>query len=294
MKTTLRYLYYIFALVFSKAILLLPYKLAVKIGSLIGILGFHFASKARKITIKNLEQAFSNKSKEEIRKIAKLVFENQGKNLFELFSFPKLNKEKINSLVEIENLDGFKKALSYGNGVLLASAHCGNWEIMGAALALNGMPINVIAKKIYIPQLNSMLVGFRKSKGVNVILRSEINTARQMLRALRNNESIAMLIDQDTAVPGVFVNFFNRLAYTPSGLVTIAIKTNASILLALDERLENDRHKIILSPIELKLTDNFDADVLYNTAYITQLIENHITRLPSQWVWMHERWKTKK
>ncbi|MCK9583003.1 MAG: lysophospholipid acyltransferase family protein [Endomicrobiales bacterium] len=294
MKAILRKLYYIAALLFSKAVLVLPYKLSVQIGALIGNVVFYFAVKARKITIENLEQSFRDKSKKEIRKIAKLVFENQGKNLFELFSFPKLTKERINSLVTIENLDAFKKALSCGNGVLLASAHCGNWEIMGAALALSGMPINVIAKKIYIPQLNSMLIGFRQSKGENVILRSADNAARQMLRALRNNESIAMLIDQDTAVPGVFVNFFNKLAYTPSGLATLAIKTNASVLLAIDERLSDDRHKVILEPIELKRTGNFDADVLNNTAHITQLIESHIARLPEQWVWMHERWKTKK
>ena len=293
MKAILRKFYYIVVLLFSKAVLVLPFKLSIKIGSLIGSVAFYFAVEARKITIQNLEQAFVDKSKKEIRQIAKLVFENQGKNLFELFSFPKLTKEKINSLVTIENLDAFKKALACGNGVLLASAHCGNWEIMGAALSLNGMPINVIAKKIYIPQLNSMLIGFRQSKGENVILRSANNAARQMLRALRNNESIAMLIDQDTTVPGVFVDFFNKLAYTPSGLATLALKTNAAVLLAIDERLSGDKHKVILEPIEIKRSGNFDTDVLSNTAHITKLIETHIARLPEQWVWMHERWKTK-
>ena len=102
-----------------------------------------------------------------------------------------------------------------------------------------------------------------------------------------------MLIDQDTDVPGVFVDFFSRPAWTPSGLAVLALKTGASVVLALDVRLENDKHTPILAgPIEMKRTDNLDRDVLDNTQAITELIEEHIRKYPSQWVWMHERWKT--
>ena len=104
-----------------------------------------------------------------------------------------------------------------------------------------------------------------------------------------------MLIDQDTQVPGVFVNFFSRQAWTPSGLASIALKTDAQVVLALDTRLPDDSHKaIITGPIELVRTGDHEKDVLENTGMITKLIEEHIRAYPGQWVWMHERWKTQK
>lgn len=293
-KKIIRQLYYLFALAFSKAVLILPYRLSVKLGGFLGLLSYHLIADARKKAFKNLRLCLSDKTDDEIRNIAKEVFVNQGKNLFELFSFPKITEKKLLELAEIKNKEALVTAFSYGRGVLLASAHCGNWEIMGAALSKASFAINVIAKHIYIEGLNTMLVNFRKSKGVNVILRSERDTAKKMLRSLRNNESIAMLIDQDTEVNGCFVDFFSRPAWTPSGLAALALRTGASVVLALDRRIEGDRHECVLAgPLELTRTDNKDKDIMDNTQMITKLIENHIRQNPGQWVWMHDRWKTK-
>lgn len=281
-------------MLFSKAVLILPYKLAVKFGGLLGFAAYYLIKDAREITFNNLRLCFSEKNDDEIRKISKEVFVNQGKNLFELFSFPKITKEKLLEMVKIRNKEGMTKALSFGKGVLIASAHCGNWEIMGSCLSQSGFPINVIAKRIYIEGLNNMLVNFRESKGEKVILRSDKSSAKEMLRSLRNNEAIGMLIDQDTEVAGCFVDFFSRPAWTPSGLATLALRTGASVVIALDVRLDNDRHEcVITGPLELTKTDDNDKDVLNNTQYITKLIENHIRKYPSQWVWMHKRWKTR-
>jgi KDO2-lipid IV(A) lauroyltransferase len=295
-KKILRQAYFILAFIFSKIVLLLPYKISVKSGGLLGLAAYYLVAGSRNITEENLAQSFPDKSAAEIKSIARKVFFNQGKNVFELFSFPKFSLKDIASIAELGNESrlSMQEALGKNKGVLIASAHCGNWEMMGASLSANGFPINVIARRIYIDGLNRMLVSFRNKKNVNVILRSGRNAAKEILRSLRNNEAIGMLIDQDTRVPGVFVDFFSRPAWTPSGLAVLALKTGASVVLALDVRLKDDRHKpVVTGPFDMINTGNFDEDVRRNTQLITAKIEEHIRKYPEQWVWMHQRWQTK-
>lgn len=294
MKKIIRQFYYIFALVFFGVVYIIPYRIAVKLGGFLGRLAYYIVKKSRNITLSNLKLSFPEKSEKEIKKIAVEVFVNQGKNMFELFSYPKVSNKKLSQIAKIENPEGMKKALEKGKGVLIASAHCGNWEMMGATLAINGFPINVIAKRVYIEGLNKLLVSLRNSKGVQIIYRAGADSAKKMLRCLKRNESIGLIIDQDTMVQGVFVNYFGRPAWTPSGLASLAIKTEAAVVTALGVRLDNDNHKVVLSdPIEVEKTDNLDNDILNFTQKITSMIENHVRQYPSQWVWMHERWKTK-
>ncbi len=293
MKGAIRYFYFLFALIFSKIVQLLPYRFAVKLGGALGSLAFYLVKDARLIAEENLKNAFPEKSPEEIRKIAREVFVNQGKNAFELFSFPKLSRDAILKIVEIENREELFKPRESGKGIIMASAHCGNWEIMGASFAALGIDVNVIARKIYIEQLNNMLVRFREEKSVKVILRSGSNAARLMLKALKKKEIIALLIDQDTDVPGVFVNFFSKKSFTPSGFATLALKTDAALLLALDVRMPDDTHKAIVKPVKLVKSGDMEKDIIENTQNVTSLIEEHIRNYPDQWVWIHRRWKTR-
>jgi KDO2-lipid IV(A) lauroyltransferase len=272
----------------------MPYRLAVCAGSVAGRAGYCLAGEARRMTLTHIALALPGASLHERRRIARGVFRNQGKNFFELLSFSRMNPQMIERLVEYDGRAALDQALREGQGVLLAGAHCGNWEIMGAALAQAGYPVNVIARRIYLDGLNDLLVGLRASQGVKVILRSGRDSARAMLRALRRNEIIGMLIDQDTDVPGVFVDFFGTPAWTPVGLAVLAVRAGVPVVLALDERLPDDRHRVILrGPLTITRTGDDTQDIAALTAQITALIEHHIRSHPSQWVWMHDRWKTR-
>jgi KDO2-lipid IV(A) lauroyltransferase len=294
LKKIIRYGYYLAAVAAAAAIRLLPYGIAVRLGGFLGRVAYALVADARRIAEENLRLSFPEKPSEEIAAIARRVFVNQGKNAFELFSFPKLGRDDILRLAPIENAEAMSKALAEGKGVLIASAHCGNWEIMAASLAQNGFPINTIARRIYIEGLNRMLVGYRDSKGVRVILRSDRDSARKMLRSLRQNETIGMLIDQDTDVPGVFVDFFGRQAWTPSGLAALALRTGAPVVLALDVRRPDGTHRVVIQgPLQLSRSGDKEKDVQENTQMITTQIERHIRNYPDQWVWIHKRWKTR-
>lgn len=293
-KKIRRKIYYYAAFIASKIVLILPYKFSVNtLGTFFGKLGYYFAISASRKARKNLKRCFPEKSKAEIVAICKQVFINQGKNFFELANFPKMDSAFIRSISTIENQHLIKESLEKGKGILFVSAHTGNWEITAAAVADFGVPVNVVAKKIYIEGLNNMLVKYRTSKNVNVILRDAPDTARKLLRALKRGEIIAMLIDQDTQVPGVFVDFFGRKAYTPSGLATIALRTGADVLVGLDQRIDRFGHKTVVSgPITIEPSGDNKKDIVNLTQKATNILEEHIRKNPTEWVWFHERWKT--
>lgn len=283
------------AVLVARLIRLMPYRVSIAVGGALGWLAYYLVKKSRVIAQRQLAVSFPEMTAVQIRRIARAMFVNQGKNAFELFSFPALTSTDLRRIVRIENSAAFERALAAGTGVLIAGAHCGNWEMMGAGLANAGFPINVIAKRIYLEGLNDLLVGLREEKKVHVILRSDDGSARQMLRALKHNESVALLIDQDTSVQGVFVPFFGRPAWTPAGLASLSLRTGAPVILALDVREPGDTHRVVLSgPFSFERTGNEEADLIAATARVTALIEDHIRRYPEQWVWMHERWKTER
>ncbi|AKL97460.1 lysophospholipid acyltransferase family protein [Endomicrobium proavitum] len=294
-KKIRRKIYYYVAFVVSKVVLAIPYKFSVGVlGPFFGAIGYCAARSSTAIAKKNLRECFPKKSEKEISKIAKAVFINQGKNFFELANFPKLNKERLEKIASVENADLIKKSLDKGKGILFVSAHVGNWEIIAAMTAGFGVPVNVVAKRIYIEGLNNMLVGYRTSKNVKVILKDSPDTARKLIKALKGGEIIAMLIDQDTNVPGVFVDFFGKPAWTPSGLAVLALKTGAQVLVGLDCRVGKYAHKGIISgPVLIEPSGNFNNDVAALTQKATNVLENYIKKYPEQWVWFHERWKTK-
>lgn len=295
MKKFRRKMYYFGALVLSKLVLLIPYKFAVKyVARFFGLLAYFFVTDARRKASKNLALCFPEKTQKEISEIVKKILINQAKNFFELANFPRMNAEFFNKIAQVENKHLLDSALSKGKGILFSSAHTGNWEITAASVANAGIPVNVIAKRIHVDGLNDMLVNLRLSKGVKVILRSASDSARKMLKALKNNETLAMLIDQDTKkVQGVFVDFFGRKAYTPSGLAAIALRTGSPVFFALDKREGEYLHKtVVKGPVTITPTGNVQEDIKRLTQKLTTMLEEHIRSCPDQWVWFHERWRT--
>jgi Kdo2-lipid IVA lauroyltransferase/acyltransferase len=263
------------------------------IGAFFGLLSFCFSPGLKKVALKNLSKAFPEYSQEKINQIARQCFINQGRNLFELFKFGSLDESQISSLISFPDRKNLDEALKRGKGVLYVTAHFGNWELMGAGLSLMGYPINVIARRIYLEHLNNLLVKLRNKVGMKVILRSDESSARDILKALKNNEVIGVLIDQDTDVKGVFVDFFGRKAFTTSGLAAIALRSSASVVSGFLIRQEKGHVLKVSPPLELTVTGDKTVDIQNNTQRFTKIVEDIVRQYPEQWVWMHKRWKTK-
>ncbi len=267
----------------------------VKLGKYLAGVAFYLLGQERQKTLRSLQLAWGEeKTPQELQQIALLSYQNLGKCFFELINLPKLGKAELQDLVKLEGQEHLETALAKGKGVLCITAHLGNWELLAAYVAkCLGQKVNVIARRVNNEGANNSLLELRSRCGVSTILREKgFASQRLILRALANNEMLGILMDQDTKVDGVFVDFFGRPAYTPKGPVTLALATGAVLLPVFIIRQPDDTHKLSFLPIyQLQLSGDKEADILENTAQLTRIIEEQIRQAPQQWAWMHQRWK---
>lgn len=272
---------------------LLPIRISLNIGSFFGAVAFHVAARYRRIAMDNLTMVFGDKkSSEEIKRIGICVFRNLAKNAVELVNLPKINKENIGKFVKIENADTLEGAFRNGKGVIILTAHFGSWELLALGLRVN-YPGVTIGRKIYFKKYDEYLNKLRKANDVHVIYRD--SSPRSMLKVLKENRILGIVADQDVdSVDGVFVNFFGKPAYTPTGPVMLAKVSGAPIIPAFIIRQKDNTHKLVIEkPVELVDTGDKEKDVIANTQRWSDVVESYIEKYPEQWVWMHKRWKTK-
>jgi KDO2-lipid IV(A) lauroyltransferase len=273
---------------------LFPWQWGVRFGGYLGRASFHFLSKERRTAQANIKMALGNeRSPDELNRILRSNFENLGKGLIEILNMSRLRREELEELVELEGEEHLKRAYAEGQGVILITGHIGNWELMGAFLAHRGYPLHVIAAPLYDPRIDEWINQSRALFDIQTISRGTPSSSRKILAVLRKREILGLLIDQDTRVEGVFVDFFNRKAYTPSGAASLALRSGAVTLTCFIIRLPGNRHRItIQKPISLISTGDYQKDLVLNTALFTRSIEDYVRHYPEQWVWMHRRWKT--
>ncbi len=254
---------------------------------------FSLSHRERTRAIEHLSVAFgAEKSPDEISKLCRRCFENLGKGLMEVLQFPRLTSENLSKLVAFEGRQNLDNAFKKGKGVIILTAHFGNWELLAASLTLSGYKVNFIVRPVRSPRLEMMLNRNRESMGIGCIPRG--TSIKNALKCLKRNEILGILSDIDTKVDGVFVDFFGRPAFTPRGPVSIALRTGAVLVPAFIIRQKDDTHKVVIEKaLELKTTDDQESDILRNTARFTKVIESYIRKYPEQWIWIHQRWKTK-
>lgn len=258
-------------------------------------LGFFFAKKQRIIALESLSVAFANeKSTDEINRIAKDSFSCMAKSAVELMFLldkPLALRKRI-GLVNKEYLDA---ALLKGNGVILVSAHFGNFPLLLARLSLEGYKTSGIMRPMRDERVEKIFVEKRKKYNVKTIYSQPRNVCVDTtIRALRNNEIVFIPIDQNFGTGGVFVDFFGQKAATATGPVVLAQRTKAALLPCFIIRQRDDTHRIVLEPeLELREGKTPQETVLINIQRLTGIIETYIRRYPAEWGWIHRRWKSK-
>jgi len=182
------------------------------------------------------------------------------------------------------------EALAEGKGAIVISGHVGNWEILGQAIAAAGYPIATIATPFYDPRITRWLDKWRAQHGLKIIWREE-NSGKAILRALRSNQLMAFLIDQNTKTAGAYVPFFGRPAFTPTTPAALALRTAAPVIFCWHHRRRKS-HQITIERVIYERSGDHQRDVLALTMVLTASLESVIRKVPEQWVWMHRRWRT--
>lgn len=263
------------------------------LGSGIGVLYYFAAKRRRQIALENLQLVFGcEKSDAERKEICLGHFRNLGKTAIEFLRFPKLTDNNIWREVAVEGKENLIGALDGGKGAIVFLPHFGNWELLALVY---GVLIPNRAKAIALPIknefLNSFVWKYRQQLGLKLIPRKR--AVRETIRALRNNFAVGFFADQNAGKDGVFVDFFGKKASSVRGPATLALKSGAPILFSIDVRQHDDRHRVIISPpVELEISGDFEQDVRINTTRLLKILESYIHQYPSQWLWLHNRWKT--
>ena len=265
----------------------LSWRASQRVGRAIGSLAWTLSRRDRRRALDHLALAYPEMPETERRRLARGCFRHLGTVLGECLHLFHRDCAFVGSVVEILGFEEIEKVRSAGRPLVLFTGHCGNWELLGAAVNCRGVGMTVVARSLDEPEQQEMLAGLRARFGTPTIERGGEGAVRQLLGTLRRGGALGMLIDQDSGkMEGVWVPFFGRPAFTPVGAAKIALKQRAAVVPVFIERLPDGRHRVRFQP-PLDLPDDPEAA----TALMTAKIEEQVRRLPEQWVWMHRRWR---
>lgn len=239
----------------------------------------------------HLRHAFPSASEEWQRRLARACARHLGCLAGEavwLWGVPPEELLARTTLRGIEHLDG---STHDGQGAVIVSGHCGNWEWLNLALAARGSPLTVAVRALDDPRFDSLIRTLRGRLGGTSIGRGE-GAGRALATACRTGATIALLIDQDIDAPGCFVEFFGRPAWTPTGAGALARRLRRPIVPTFTVRQPNGDMLLAFDPpIDPVLSNDAEVDKRILTARLTARIEEQIRAHPDQWVWMHRRWR---
>lgn len=268
----------------------LPLRLGYTLAELVGEVTYYAWPRGRRYAKENMARVLGNGAEgKTVGRLARQSLRNYCKYLVDFMRFPLLEADKIAELVAFSGWDNFDHALEEGKGVILVGMHLGNWDMGAAHIAVHQYPINVIAETFQPPPLNRWVQGARTRLGMKVIPME--HAVRPVIKALRRNEMVALLIDQPDSDEGVLVDFFQSRTRVPGGAAVLALRTGARIVPGGMIRLANNRYLGFAEPsIAFEPTGDFARDIQTLTQLIMSALEKWVRRYPDQWYMFRPLW----
>jgi len=187
----------------------------------------------------------------------------------------------------------FKQLFTRGNGLIVATGHLGNWEMMARCLAAFGFNAHSMAREAFGEQIARWLVDWRKRAGVTIINRHDRESLKALRATMKQGAGLGVLVDVDTKVKSTFVPFFGTLAKTPTAAADLALKLDAPLLVGWSWRVRPGLFSATAVEIPTNPTEDHKADVERITLEVTRLLEAAIRAHPEQWIWTHRRWRSR-
>lgn len=291
MKKIRHFFEYVTFIFVAGFILLLPLKWVQALGSRLGKFAFTTLGFRRKVTLDNLRHAFPELSEDRIVEIAEGAFRSVGIAFMELLWMPRMDRSMIKHIIKLENPETIHEALSRGRGLVLVTAHFGNWELCPQAIVVEtGIPIYVIMKPQVNPWVDRKINRWRESFG-NIPVPMSV-AVREVTKALREGKPVGIAGDQTAAQESLWVEFFGRKVPTHPGTAAFALKNGAPMLIGFAIRQPHGDYKLRFEEIPTDdLTEYTPEAVEELTKRHVQVTEHAIRQYPEQWMWMHRRWK---
>ncbi len=273
----------------------LPRKAALRFAGMMGEIAAMIDIKERKLAEENLRRIYGGKwSDTEIKLVARECFVKIALNAADVIQSRNWTADDLRKLVDVEGMEHFDDAFARGKGMVAVTGHIGNFELMAAWFAaVKKIPLLVIGRRLYDDRLDQLVVQNRQRFGIEN--RPTDASAKTVFSALKLGRMLGVLIDLDSSkIAGEFVPFFGIPAKTASGPIVIGRRTASPVVPMAMFRTEDDRFKIkILPSFDIAQTEDKEADVLKALSKCNRALEKLINLDPTQWAWIHNRWKSK-
>lgn len=269
-------------------------KFAVFVARFAGLTALALLGRDRYRIDRHLGLAFGDTLSRTQRKlIARDFFVGTAGNVVDVMRLRRHYHREIKPLVSVEGLDRLDAAYRRGKGLIGITGHLGNFELLAAHIAALGYPVAVIGRELYDRRLNNLLIGNREAMGITNMATTD--SPRRLLNWLRSGKVLGVLMDTDSfRVRGMFVPMFGRPARTPVGQSMLALRTGAAVVPIVCVRTPTNRYEIIIRPeVHIDSSGDFESDVFNLTLACNRELEVMISEFPSQWIWLHNRWRTK-
>lgn len=264
--------------------------LPCKAGEVLGLLLYYVWKSRRRIAIDNMQQSSLVLHGKTPESIIKENFRNLGRSFMEVVKIYHGRGNKILEGIAIKGIENFENARAKGRGVIAITGHCGNWELMAIALSSKVASTSGVARPLKNPYLNKFLEETRSRFGNRVIYKR--GALKEILSVLKKGGNVGILMDQ-AVLPdeGYMIDFLGRNAWTTKMPALIARKTEVPVVPIFIKRTDKG-HEITLYP-EVRLSSNTDPEsaVIEDTKTFSRFIEDYIKENPSEWLWIHRRWK---
>jgi Kdo2-lipid IVA lauroyltransferase/acyltransferase len=270
-----------------------PYGSGLAIGRGVGRIVFRMGLR-RRVCLQNLERAFGAElDARERRGIAARTYEHVGMILAEIALLPRMPMPERRRRLEIVGMEHLERAQRAGRGAVIASAHYGNWEFIGAGGVAHGIPVTFVVQRQRNRRADALLRRTREQLGMRILDRGM--AVRRVRAELEANRFVGIMCDQDARRRGIFVPFFGRPASTHKGAAQLALRLGVPFIPLFGRRLPGGRHRmLVLPPIEPPRNAS-ETDAVRNMMRdFNAVLESVIREEPDQYLWLHRRWKTQR
>jgi KDO2-lipid IV(A) lauroyltransferase len=268
---------------------------ALMLGRFFGEIAGIIDVKERKLAEENLREVYGDDWSElKISLVAKECFVMLGLNAADVIFSRRWTGKELDALIDVEGYEHFENAHARGKGVIGLTGHIGNFELMAAWYsAVKNIPLSVIGRELYDKRLDDLIVRNRKRFGLENIPSDA--PARKVLSVLKEGKMLGVLLDLDSSkVSGYFAPFFGRPANTAAGPVVIGRKTGSPVVPMAMFRKPDNRYLIkVLPAFEISNTENKEADIIDGLTRCNRALQELINHDPTQWIWIHNRWRSK-
>ncbi len=272
----------------------LPHRLVIWLGQLIGHLAGLICNGTHREAVQRYLDSGLAEDKQDASRSMRHVFSSLGAGGFEWLHSKGWDAAQFKTNIEWDGREHVLQALERRKGVIMITAHLGSWEmLLRSYLVEIGGEIAAVAADMRYPGLDRWLKKVRHEEGCRWISVREGLVG--IVRHLRKGGAVIILADQDSRRGrGVFVDFFGRPAHTLSAPARLAWKTGAGMVPFTIVRSESNprNHQVRVDPPIYPITSATEKEeTLRLTQAHTYAIEQHILRAPTQWAWIHDRWR---